>query len=200
MGDNNFARQVLDSDFNQNPESLSLGDLDQDGDQDVIVVGGNAAIGEVIFFENDGNGQFAKRIIDDSQGNRRHFSLADFDADEDLDVIVPNNFPFEIDLYLNEGRTTLTSETENAFVFNLRCFPNPSQKETNLSFVLRKSTYVSLQIYDLSGLIVATLVQEELLPGSYDFSWDRGEKKGGVYLYKFQVGSFVSAQKLILLE
>ncbi|TES92857.1 MAG: T9SS type A sorting domain-containing protein [Candidatus Cloacimonadota bacterium] len=93
--------------------------------------------------------------------------------------------------------------------FSLRgCYPNPFSKTTMISFqcpVTGDKTEISLRIYDLSGRIVKTLVDEECRPGYYTAKWDGRDRTGkkvssGIYFYRLNAGDFESVKKLILLK
>jgi len=91
-------------------------------------------------------------------------------------------------------------------------YPNPFNGISNFEFRLpalsgqegqagiSELNYVSLKIYDLLGREVATLVNENLAPGSYKKQWDAFSQTSGVYYYRLQVGDFVVARKLMLLR
>jgi hypothetical protein len=55
-------------------------------------------------------------------------------------------------------------------------------------------------VYDLLGREVATLVNEQKAPGSYEVTWDAGGLGSGVYLYRLQAGSLSETRRLILLK
>ncbi|MFH1336745.1 MAG: S8 family serine peptidase, partial [Candidatus Zixiibacteriota bacterium] len=64
---------------------------------------------------------------------------------------------------------------------------------------------VSLRIYNIRGELVKTLLEEDLTPGRYEFTWDgtgqNGEKvASGVYLYNLQTPQSQTSRKMILLK
>jgi len=59
---------------------------------------------------------------------------------------------------------------------------------------------VTLKVYDVLGREVATIVNEELPPGTYIRTWDAGTIVSGVYFYKLEAGSFTSVKKMLLLK
>jgi hypothetical protein len=67
---------------------------------------------------------------------------------------------------------------------------------------LSVSSKVLLKVYDLLGREIATLVNEEQLPGSYNsqFSIQNSQLPSGVYFYKLQAGDFSETKKMILLK
>jgi len=54
--------------------------------------------------------------------------------------------------------------------------------------------------YDILGNLVATLVDEEMEAGYHSINWNAGSLASGVYLYRFNSGSFISTKKLILMK
>jgi len=58
----------------------------------------------------------------------------------------------------------------------------------------------TLKIFDILGREVATLVNEQLAPGTYEVDWNASEYPSGIYFYKLTAGNFTAAKKLILLK
>jgi hypothetical protein len=58
----------------------------------------------------------------------------------------------------------------------------------------------SLSVYNLNGSQVATLVNENKAPGSYEVELDASQFTSGVYFYSLQCGSFKDVKKLVLLK
>ncbi len=62
---------------------------------------------------------------------------------------------------------------------------------------------VSLKVFDVLGNEVATLVNEQQQPGTYEVEFNAGQAislSSGVYYYQLRVGSFVETKKMILLR
>jgi hypothetical protein len=87
-------------------------------------------------------------------------------------------------------------------------FPNPTRGLTKIKYTLGGENQSSgtttcmtrLIIYNLSGQQVATLVNENKAPGSYEVEWDASQFTPGVYFYSLQSGSFKDVKKLVLLK
>jgi len=79
-------------------------------------------------------------------------------------------------------------------------YPNPFNPTTNIGFRISERGFVSLNIYDVLGSEVATLVNEELAAGSYEINFDAGELSGGIYFYILSMGNYYSSKKMILLH
>jgi hypothetical protein len=90
-------------------------------------------------------------------------------------------------------------------------FPNPFNPSTKIVYRVR-SPYgstdpqgrgresVELKVYDLLGREVATLVNEEKAPGSYEVTWDATGMAGGVYFYTLTSGTSLLTRRMLLLR
>ncbi len=84
-------------------------------------------------------------------------------------------------------------------------YPNPFNPTTNIGFQITNFEFVQLKIYDVSGRLVRTLVNEHRAAGNYTVSWDATNDFGakvasGIYLYKLQAADFVQVKKMVLLK
>jgi hypothetical protein len=59
---------------------------------------------------------------------------------------------------------------------------------------------VTLKVYDVLGHEVATLVNEVLLPGSYEVTFDAAGLASGVYIYRLTAGEFTASRRMMLLR
>lgn len=84
-------------------------------------------------------------------------------------------------------------------------YPNPFNPETTIEYALPQDAFVQLEVYNLLGQRVRTLVATEQPAGFHTMLWDgkneRGENlSGGVYLVRMKAGEFVAVQKITLLR
>ncbi|MEO8513436.1 MAG: T9SS type A sorting domain-containing protein [Ignavibacteria bacterium] len=81
-------------------------------------------------------------------------------------------------------------------------YPNPFNPTTKIRFDIRgnSATQTFLSVYDILGREVATLVKEELKPGTYEVNWDATNFVSGVYFYKLITQSYTETKKMILLK
>ncbi len=82
-------------------------------------------------------------------------------------------------------------------------YPNPFNPTTLIQFDLPQNAHVQLNIYNLLGNKVRTLVNQDLPAGSHQISWDGRDGHGnilptGIYFYKIIAGDFVQTRKMIL--
>jgi hypothetical protein len=50
------------------------------------------------------------------------------------------------------------------------------------------------------GREIATLINEQLKPGTYEVQWDASNYPSGVYFYKIETGSFAEVKKMVLIR
>jgi hypothetical protein len=86
-----------------------------------------------------------------------------------------------------------------------RNFPNPFNPETIISFNLPEASAVKLNVYNILGQMVRTLVDEELPAGAHSVMWDGKNGQGsevasGVYFYRIKAGDFESTMRMTLLR
>jgi hypothetical protein len=84
-------------------------------------------------------------------------------------------------------------------------YPNPFNPATLIRFDIKDKVHTTLRIYNVSGELVRTLVDEVLPARSYSVEWngrnDTGrEATSGVYFYKLEAGSFRDVRKMILVR
>ena len=84
-------------------------------------------------------------------------------------------------------------------------YPNPFNPTTTISFELPENREVSLQIYNLLGEEVKTLLSASLLAGSHHIEWNGTDNFGrrvasGTYIYRLQAGNFSKSRQMILLK
>lgn len=110
---------------------------------------------------------------------------------------------------INVKTTDVNNETENAeclLKFNLfQNYPNPFNPITQINFNLPKESHVKLEIYNLIGQKVATIVDRQLLAGKHHVEWNGANSRGkfvpsGIYFYRIQVGEFEEVKKMVILK
>jgi tetratricopeptide (TPR) repeat protein len=79
-------------------------------------------------------------------------------------------------------------------------YPNPFNPSTAIKFDLPKDGLVTLEIYDILGRRITTLVNEYKPAGSHEQLFNASSLASGVYVYKLQAGDFVNSKKMILLK
>jgi hypothetical protein len=83
--------------------------------------------------------------------------------------------------------------------------PNPFNMHTVISYQLSAPSHATLQVYDIAGRLVETLVNENQEPGVYRLQWDGEDSSGkkvasGIYFYRLNAGSLNLTKKMIILR
>ena len=84
-------------------------------------------------------------------------------------------------------------------------YPNPFNPNTAIAYTLRKKAMVNLEIYNLLGQRVKTLVREYQSPGSHRIFWDGMNDQdktvaSGIYFYRLMVDGVAQARKMVLMK
>jgi hypothetical protein len=80
-------------------------------------------------------------------------------------------------------------------------YPNPFNPTTSLTLAVPKSGYVSVQVYNLMGQVVATLASGYMDANTtMPLTWDASSASSGMYFVKAQAEGFVTTQKLLLMK
>lgn len=83
-------------------------------------------------------------------------------------------------------------------------YPNPFNPSTRIQYTLLKPVQVTLKVYNVLGLEVATLVNSRQEAGSYNVLFNTNTQSlnlsSGVYFYRLETGAFVSIRKMVLMK
>jgi len=83
--------------------------------------------------------------------------------------------------------------------------PNPFKHQTSINYLLPRAGQVKLNVYNIAGQLVKTLVNGDQPAGSYTLSWDRKDNNNkqlsaGVYIYHLSIGDKTQSRKMIVLK
>jgi flagellar hook assembly protein FlgD len=84
-------------------------------------------------------------------------------------------------------------------------YPNPFNPVTSIQFDIPEQSEVRMDIYNLMGQRVATLINNTLEPGFHAVKWNGTNDFGnqlssGMYIYRISANNFTSVKKLILMK
>ena len=84
-------------------------------------------------------------------------------------------------------------------------YPNPFNPSTTIAYTVQLRSHVTIDVYNILGQIVQTLVDETKNAGSYLIDWDGlsddgAEASSGIYLYRIRAGEFSTTKKMLLLR
>lgn len=79
-------------------------------------------------------------------------------------------------------------------------YPNPFNPVTTISFFLPKASPVKIEVFDVLGNKLETLLNLNRLAGSYEIEFDGSNLASGIYFYRLEADQFVDVKKMILLK
>lgn len=82
----------------------------------------------------------------------------------------------------------------------LQNYPNPFNPSTVLTLTLPQSSHVRLDIYDITGRKIQTLVNENLQPGTHTAEFNASAFSSGIYIAKITAGSYSQTVKMTYLK
>ena len=82
----------------------------------------------------------------------------------------------------------------------LQNYPNPFNPSTNIKFNLEKAGHVTLEIYNVLGELVSSLINRQMNKGSYSVNWKADGMPTGIYFYKIMVNDFVEVRKMVYMK
>ena len=84
-----------------------------------------------------------------------------------------------------------------------KAFPNPFNSKVKLSFYINPQfgdTHVNVNIFDLRGKIVESLIDNEFIPGYHTTFWNANGKSSGVYFIQLATDNYIDSQKILFLK
>ena len=79
-------------------------------------------------------------------------------------------------------------------------YPNPFNPSTTITFALPKPGRVTVEVFDLTGRLLETLVDEWRTAGAYTVRWEAAGRASGLYLYRIQAGGSTHTRSMVLLK
>lgn len=115
-------------------------------------------------------------------------------------AVSSNGYVFKYAELLNNGNT-YTHEVPTKYTLSQN-YPNPFNPTTTIQFGLPRAGRVSLKIYDVSGRLVRTLVNNEgLNEGTFNYIFNGSDVASGVYFYSLIVNDdLVGTKKMVLVK
>ncbi|MBP3191208.1 T9SS type A sorting domain-containing protein [Natronogracilivirga saccharolytica] len=209
-------------------ENYLLEDVDGDGIYEITVDAQLPSVNSFGFIIGYGQPNIGEGTITWNGGGfgsgRRYYQFAMPTQVVDFDGILVSYWPAEPDLdvltwyggenFNDEGLTVeaapdyraLLTSSEDARIdtpvtYNLRQnYPNPFNPTTNIEFTIPESHDVRLEVYNILGRRVATLVNTYKNAGTHTVQFDASRLASGMYIYRLQAGDFVQQRQMMLVK
>ncbi len=112
----------------------------------------------------------------------------------------------DVSAYNFSAPTYVEAEEPAAFMLGEN-YPNPFNPTTEISYSIPSGNagHVKLNVYDMRGALIKTLVNDHMRAGNYSVRWNATDQAGhdvaaGVYLYQLCVGNKVESRKMLLIK
>lgn len=151
----------------------AIGDIDGNGKLDVVAASYDKTIKS---FEMPNTNQNSQVLWGMFGGNPENTNISPTDIKTETVTEIPGNY----------------SLRQN--------YPNPFNPVTNIEFTIPESADVKLDVYDQTGRLVATLMNQSQQAGTYKVSFNANNLSSGVYFYKLTAGSFSAVKKMVLIK
>jgi hypothetical protein len=120
------------------------------------------------------------------------------------DCVVETGSPICPDVFCRGAVPTGVADRAPAFVLHPN-YPNPFSQATVIAYELHRASDVRLEIFDIAGRRVRTIVERRMAPGTYQQPWDGRDARGrivasGIYFYRLHVGEAVLTRKLVVVR
>ncbi len=128
--------------------------------------------------------------------------------EEDILSILPYYPLTENDVFTFNPLKLLSVENQNQIPESYKLYhnyPNPFNPQTTIKYDLQKSSRVAIEIFNLLGQKIKTLVNEDKTAGSYTTTWNGTTDKGlyaasGIYFYRIKTENFSNTKKMVLMR
>ncbi|MCA1802281.1 MAG: DUF1501 domain-containing protein [Rhodothermaceae bacterium] len=118
---------------------------------------------------------------------------------EDVDSVIPGQYS-KLD-FVDALATSITRQNEIPVTVSLdQNYPNPFNPATNISFTLPAAGDVRLQVFDVSGRLVSTLINSAMNAGKHTVTFNGGLLASGTYLYRLSTPEVTLTKKMTLLK
>ena len=123
----------------------------------------------------------------------------DLDADNISEIVEIDGIALFI--YRLADPTAISGhENKNIYILSAANYPNPFNSATTIEYGLPQAGHVTVEVYDLLGRRVETLLDEEQEGGQHHVVWDAGDRSSGVYFYRIAAGEFTETRRMVLLK
>lgn len=96
-------------------------------------------------------------------------------------------------------KVAVEDETPNSYKL-LQNYPNPFNPVTNIRYHLPGKTHVTMEVYNITGKKVTTLVNRKQEAGRYQIKFEADDLPSGIYIYQLSADGFTRSQKMMLVK
>ena len=194
----------------EHPYAVVAADFTGDGYADIVT--SNMVSSSVTFLVNNTDGTFTTGFNFAVGADPQLMDATDIDGDGDIDLAVASYTSSAATVLLNRlDELPVGIDDDNAegilpqlFILQQN-YPNPFNPTTTIKYTLPVRSDVTVDVFNILGRNVRTLVDENQPAGQHTIRWDGRDGAGqsvatGVYLYRIVAGDFVETRKMVLVK
>ena len=126
-----------------------------------------------------------------------------YEAEVDFgDTVVLGTAPDNQQMYFVAAQKadTVTNATIPAFIADgeLNVYPNPFSSHCTINYILKKDSYVSVDVFDLMGKQIHSLINEKKPVGNYSVTFNGAHLSDGIYIVKLKTDNQIVQKKILL--
>lgn len=117
-------------------------------------------------------------------------------------IIVRSNFQY-VDKYNPQTLTGITPVMLNTIAENYSLknnYPNPFNPQTTIEFTIPENGFVKLKVFDVLGKEVSSLVNANLVKGTYKIDFNGSGLNSGIYFYRLEANNFIQTKRMTLIK
>jgi hypothetical protein len=110
---------------------------------------------------------------------------------------------FAISIKITSAPIKISDKSENNILNNYQLYqnyPNPFNPITQVSYRLPRTSDVKIEVFNILGQQVSTLINSRKTPGYHVADFDGSNLASGIYLYRIHAGNFVQVKKMVLMK
>ncbi len=79
-------------------------------------------------------------------------------------------------------------------------YPNPFNPTTTIRYHLSESGFTTIEIFNVDGQLIETLVREHKSSGFHSVEWNTPNAGSGIYFYRIKIGNFIDVKKCVKMK
>ena len=189
--------------------TFDLVDIDKDDDLDILF----SHTSDFYLAKQNGDAEITPVEFTSRNYDIYDIETADLNNDGIIEILVSDQFGSSNNLILlsTDIGTDIQIRDDNTipskFILDQN-YPNPFNPTTTIKYSIPLNVKremlnvknVTLNVYDILGRVVATLVNEKQSSGNYKITWNASSLPSGIYFYKLSVGNYIETKKMMLLK
>lgn len=139
-----------------------------------------------------------------SETSAGYYSAIDLELDNEGNIYVVHDYAWAMEKWIGSPSTGVETTdaisqmpTQSILVQN---YPNPFNASTEIRYQLPEDAHVRLDVFNVSGQLVESLVDGERLAGQHAVSWNAQNLPSSIYLVRLYAGGQIATRKMALVK